>query len=453
MGWPRAAPSIIVSIRMMQAAPQRKFDFRFVAALLLLAPAVLFTWRTMDGLAKRRLLRLDQAEIEHVRYSMLNADRWVEQILPILNRKIDELDLTAQSGASLRPTVEKALYRLLDQAKELSPAPPGGNTNAFAAQANALIANMMVSSLRPRVPQFAEVVLTELGSQKNKQAVKKYLAGVIAEGAKNTFSAVDMTPYASILKQYVCADAAACRQELASRIRDADDRIARWYLAALGATALAFVLLMAGTRSLQWFDVLVLLLFCVVLLAGGVMSPMIEVEAKISPLTLFFLGQPVSFPEQVLYFRSKTVLEVFQTLITMGQPDIWFVGVLVLMFSVIFPLLKILTLVFCLKQPHWLREYRIVRFLALESSKWSMADVMALAIFMSFVAFNGVISNAIGSLTGPGGQLAIPTGSSKILPGFYLFVGFVLASLFMSWKLEQGFKPVHAAGSAPAEQV
>jgi hypothetical protein len=43
-------------------------------------------------------------------------------------------------------------------------------------------------------------------------------------------------------------------------------------------------------------------------------------------------------------------------------------------------------------------------------------------------------------------QLAIPTDSSKILPGFYLFIGFVLASLFMSWKLERRFKPIQAPG-------
>jgi hypothetical protein len=425
---------------MTQTPPQKKVDFRFVAALLLLAPAVLFTWRTMDGLVQRRLLRIDQAEIGHVRYSMLNADRWVEQILPILNGKIDALDLTAQTGATLRPTVEQALYRLLDQVKEQSSKPaPGAAAGGFAAQANAMIANMMIANLQPRVPQFADVVLTELGSTKNKQAVKKYLAGVVAEGAKNTFSAVDVTSYSAILKQYGCADAAACRQELENRIREVDDRIARWYMTALGATALAFVLLLAGRRVLR---------FCMVLLAGGVLSPMIEVEAKMSSLTLTFFGQPVSFPEQVLYFRSKTVLEVFQTLITMGRPEMWFVGVLVLMFSVVFPMLKILTLGFCLQRPDWLRENWIVRFFALESSKWSMADVMALAIFMSFVAFNGVISNAIDSVRGPGAQLAIPTDSSKILPGFYLFIGFVLASLFMSWKLERGFKQTRPATAA-----
>ncbi len=126
----------------------------------------------------------------------------------------------------------------------------------------------------------------------------------------------------------------------------------------------------------------------------------------------------------------------------------WVVGMLVLMFSVVFPTLKILTLGCCLGHPEWLRKNRILRFFALESSKWSMADVMALAIFMSYVAFNGVISSAMNNLQAPGAQLVIPTDSSKILPGFYLFIGFVLASLFLSWKLERTLQST-AAESAP----
>ena len=67
-----------------------------------------------------------------------------------------------------------------------------------------------------------------------------------------------------------------------------------------------------------------------------------------------------------------------------------------------------------------------------------MADVMVLAIFMSFVAFNGLIGSAMGELSGAVGQLAIPTSSSKILPGYYLFIGFCVASMFLSKKLERG---------------
>jgi hypothetical protein len=219
-------------------------------------------------------------------------------------------------------------------------------------------------------------------------------------------------------------------------------------MAALGAAVLAFALLLFQRPALRWFEVLVLLLFCVTLLTGGILSPMLEVEAKISRVALTFFGQPISFDDQIFYYQSKTVLEVFRTLIDIKQVEMWVVAVLLLMFSVIFPTLKILTLGFCLGHPDWLRKNRIVKFFALESSKWSMADVMALSIFMSFVAFNGVITGALGGFQSPGAQIVIPTDSSKILPGFYLFIGFVLASLFLSWRLERDLKSTNSGPPA-----
>jgi hypothetical protein len=207
----------------------------------------------------------------------------------------------------------------------------------------------------------------------------------------------------------------------------------------LASSAAAFLLLMAGVGVLGRPAVVVLLLFCMVLLAGGVFSPMLEVEAKITRVTMTILGERVTFQDQLLYFQSKSVLEVFRSLITQGRPEMWVVGVLVLTFSVIFPVLKMFSLGFCLHKPDLLRN-RMIKFLALDSAKWSMADVMALAIFMSFVAFNGLISNTMQGLHETGAELVIPTDSSKILPGYYLFIGFCLASLTLSKKLERGIR-------------
>src|SRR3954470_20764109 len=83
---------IIISI------PQRHaymIGFRLAAGVLLLAAAILFTGLTVDGLSARRQLRTELAEISHVRYGVLNADRWVERMLPILDAKINALDLKA----------------------------------------------------------------------------------------------------------------------------------------------------------------------------------------------------------------------------------------------------------------------------------------------------------------------------------------------------------------------
>ncbi len=69
-----------------------------------------------------------------------------------------------------------------------------------------------------------------------------------------------------------------------------------------------------------------------------------------------------------------------------------------------------------------------------------MADVMVLAIFMSFVAFNGVIGSGLDGLREvPNVQeVLIPTNASKILPGYYLFIGFCVSSILLSKKLEHG---------------
>ncbi len=84
-----------------------------------------------------------------------------------------------------------------------------------------------------------------------------------------------------------------------------------------------------------------------------------------------------------------------------------------------------------------LRTSRLVKLLAFGLSKWSMADVMALAIFMCFVAFNGVIGSAWDGLRdAPNVQkVLIPTNASKILPGYYLFIGFACraSSCRRSW--------------------
>jgi len=116
------------------------------------------------------------------------------------------------------------------------------------------------------------------------------------------------------------------------------------------------------------------------------------------------------------------------------------VGVLVILFSVVFPLLKMLALGACLFRPALLRTNRFVKLLAFELSKWSMADVMVLAIFMSFVAFNGVIGSGLDGLREVPNvqQVLIPTNASKILPGYYLFIGFCVSSILLSKKLERG---------------
>ncbi|WP_348262819.1 paraquat-inducible protein A [Telmatobacter sp. DSM 110680] len=416
----------------------RAFDLRLILAALLLLPAIWFSWKTVDGLAARRLIRTDLAEITHARYGILSADQWRTIIGPILNAQVDKLDLKSQNK-SLRPMVERSLYALLDNIKTQMTSPQA-KTSETPGGGNAFLVNMIVASLRPHVPEYTEVVMKELAKPQTQEGFKDSIRGVLADAVKNTFSPTDMTTYNAILNRYGCADGTACELTLGKQIEEADKRLTRYYLTVLATSAVAFILLMAGKSTLSRGAVVVLMLFSIAMLAGGVLSPMLEVEVRVSKLDATLLGAPIEFRDQSLYYRSKTVLEVCQTLIQMRRPEMMLVGVLVILFSVVFPVLKMLALGACVIRPALLRTNRLVKLLAFELSKWSMADVMVLAIFMSFVAFNGITSSAWDGLRGMPNvqQVQIPTNASKILPGYYLFIGFCLSSILLSKKLEHG---------------
>jgi hypothetical protein len=421
--------------------PPRWLGLRLAASILLLLPAIWFSWQTKQGLDQRREFRTDLAELEHVRYGILSADQWRAIIGPILNAQIDKIDLAGQTR-NLRPMVERALNSLLDNMKQQASAPKPADSKGTAKSAfgNPMIVNMIINALRPHVPEYTDVVLAELAKPQNQKAFKDSVRTVMTGALKNTFSSTDMTSYSAILGRFGCSSGEGCEDMLRNRIRASDAQLNRDYLIVLASAALGFILLAAGQPVLSRSAVVVLMLFCIVMLVGGVSSPMIEVEVRISQLDATLLGSPIEFHEQSLYYRSKTVLEVFQTLIQMHRPAMSLVAVLVLLFSVVFPALKMLALTAALFRPTLLRSSRIVRVLALQLSKWSMADVMALAIFMSFVAFNAVVESGLAGLRAEPAvqQLTIPTNSSQILPGYYLFVGFCVAGIYLSTKLERG---------------
>ena len=175
------------------------------------------------------------------------------------------------------------------------------------------------------------------------------------------------------------------------------------------------------------------MLSLVVLLAAGVTTPMIDMEAKISQMSFVLAGYPIHFENQVLYFQSKSILDVFWIMITHKDLQMKVVGVLVITFSIFFPLLKIASSLVYYYNYRQARENPVVRFFVLKSGKWSMADVLVVAIFMAYIGFNGIITSQFGQLSSVSQELVIlTTNGTSLQPGYYLFLTYTLLALFLS---------------------
>ena len=57
----------------------------------------------------------------------------------------------------------------------------------------------------------------------------------------------------------------------------------------------------------------------------------------------------------------------------------------------------------------------MIKFFVLKSGKWSMADVMVVAIFMTYIGFNGIITSQLVQLSSSAPKLEILTTNGTSL--------------------------------------
>ena len=119
-----------------------------------------------------------------------------------------------------------------------------------------------------------------------------------------------------------------------------------------------------------------------------------------------------------LYEETQSILRAIQRLYDSKN---YFVAGLVLLFSVIVPFIKAALLAVILKAKNPVTKYRLY-LLVRSMSKWAMADVFAVGVFIAFLA-----ANALDNL------------DAKLHPGYYYFVAYCLVS-------NVAFQFLHVAG-------
>ena len=418
---------------------QTAYVIRMGVCITLLLASVVLTYRLDIAMHANREVRIDLAEVRHVRYDLLNANVWADKVEPIFSKKIAAFDITAADKAALRPSLEKMVARMIVQAGTIMGTQISTNKTLgiFAPQISGLLTNSLLNdkSVAAYVPQLTDTILAELGKPELKQTIQQSLKKSFAA----TVSApIDMTNHDSILRKYSCANAGECRSLLAKRIDDEDSRITRQAVAVVVMAAAAFALMLLRRRPILRSETVILGLFCAVLLWAGLRNPMIDIDARISRVSFQLSGEPIEFKDQGLFFQSKSIIDVVHLLLETGKPGMVTVGLMVLAFSVIFPIAKLISTALYSYRVRGLHRSGLVRFFALKSSKWSMADVLVIALFMAYIGFDGVISTQLAQLReAAAGMDVLTTNNTTLRAGFYLFLGFCIAGMLLAMALER----------------
>ena len=202
---------------------------------------------------------------------------------------------------------------------------------------------------------------------------------------------------------------------------------------------------------------LIILVLAYVLLVPGLTKPMLTVTGTVEKTKLVELGKqfieetPVKMglmgdmAQMMLnnikvtgtvdaFDKTRSILGTVQDLLDSGNQ---FVAIMIVLFSVIIPVLKGL-LTFGSFMPFPERFANIMKWLSGNMSKWSMADVFVIAIFISLLAAKGIREDT-----------GLVSFDAHLGVGFYYFLAYCLLSILSAHILyfrgPQAYQTGHAA--------
>ncbi len=397
----------------------------------LLIAAVVLTIQLISLARENQEAKIDLAEMNHIKYGLLNADEWREQVTLIISKKIIEFDLTPENRGELQKSLEIIIHGLLNDLEVVVEERTSGE---FAAMKK-WIADMVldIDQLRDSVPSYATQVLDEINKPATKKGIQTYLSDKLGDLSDITYSMDTTGIMDNLLLKYQCPGKRECKELLHSVIEQKTKAINLRVMLILLSVLLIFLINTLSNGQLNRYQTPLLILSSFSLLVGGIGTPMIDLEARIDRLVFQLIGEEVVFRDNIIFFQSKSITDIVEILVREGTLDMIFVGILIFTFSIIFPLSKLISSYIYSRNRQVTDNNRLIRFFVIKSGKWSMADVMVVAIFMAYIGFNGIVGSQLESLRDSAETVEIfTTNGTKLLGGFYLFLSFCISSLVLS---------------------
>jgi len=423
---------------------KKVFSYSLMLLSILLLSAIIYS---VDHLIKTgdeaKVIKLDYTQLHGVQYGLFNSTIWAEKIADVMDEKIEEFDFTATSRGEIKTYVETIIDTLIVQAdhqvRERNKQKRGFIDSLWGSSKQMVTDSLVdIKGLRKRVPEFTDSVMNELEKPANQEVVKAVMKDKLRSLMQSNVVHTDMSLYNQVFTRNQCSDYGSCSTVLRKKMDKKTEEMELYTIAALMMAAGLILLVILQGTILNSISLFLLAATSVALLIPGLFLPMMDIEAKISKFYFTILDKPITFTDQVLFFQSKSISDLVRLLLESPETKMIFVGVLLTTFSVIFPILKLVSTYLYFYSRSFIGNNAIVRFFALKSTKWSMADVMVVSIFMAYIGLDGVVSNELKVLEKESMPINIITSNGTHLEvGFFLFLGFVFTSFALAILVEK----------------
>ncbi|CAN5349216.1 hypothetical protein BH23BAC2_BH23BAC2_26290 [soil metagenome] len=380
-------------------------------------------------------IKKDYSEINSITHGILSVNIWRDHLTSMVLNRIDDFEFTEAQEDTLVLQVENILMAGIDKGASLIDQKQKG----LKAKLRKFAVRTLVpeEKIRALVPMFAQTIVTEIQKPENKDALKYVIKSKLQEYSDLTHadSEVAVLRLNELMDKYEVEDLQGFNQKTSETIISLQEQNYFYTYILLSIILIFLVLwwLLRNQKAVHTPLFIISVLVSLVVLFAGITAPMIEIDARFQSVNLVLVGEHITFNDQVIFFQSKSILQVIGILFDTGKVDSYIVGLLILVFSIVFPVGKLISTQIYLAGSKKTRKNKILKFFAFKSGKWSMADVYVIAVFMAYIGFQGILNSQLSNLNMETESLvSISTNNTSLQPGFIIFIGFVLFSLILS---------------------
>jgi Paraquat-inducible protein A len=396
----------------------------------LLLIACFFSFQIQKLSNERAYIKTDYSVVNNITRGLLSVNAWKDHIVLIVTRHINDFEFTAQQENALKTQLDHVLHAMINKADTLI-------------HKKQKTINVLVNEEKrhEQGPLFSQTILDEIKKPENKTNLKNLVLAKIDQYGSITYDSTnDIARIENILAAHSSPDVDSFNIKCESELIVVDKQMYVFTFSVIAIIAVFLLLWFICRKHPELYTILYAcsVALALIVLVAGLTSPMIEIDARIKEMSFLLMGEKIAFHDQVIFFQSKSIVDVVNVLIKTGKWDSIIVGILILVFSILFPLAKLISSkVYMLGNSSW-RNNKLIKFFTFKSGKWSMADVYVVAIFMAYIGFKGILNSQLSQLNMKTESLAsISTNETTLQPGFLLFVCFVLFGLLLSTILER----------------
>jgi len=404
---------------------------------VLLAGEAYFGYRLYMLSHHQKEIKEDYSETNNIMHGLFSADQWQDEVTGIIKHQVRNFSMTKKQKRELQLEVEEVIMAVINKAEALVDKP----TKTFSGKLKKFAIKTFVNTdkIKAQVPSFARTVIAKADNPANKKKASSMALGKFEEVKKTGY--IDSTTKVNealnnrMYRKYHVSSRDAFNQKVVSSLAQIKTVTYNYCFGMLACIAIVLSLWWIFRKRTDLHATLFVmsLLFAFILLAVGLTASMIEVDARIRSLDFVLLGEHVVFKNQVLFFQSKSILDVVHILMSQSGMDSVLVGALILMFSILFPIMKLSSTGIHLLGKKSIAENKFIKYFAFQSGKWSMADVIVIAIMMTYIGLNGLLETQLAGLNVKSDFLTIiTTNNTALQPGFIIFISFVLYGLILS---------------------